>query len=146
MKIEIEVPLHPTEGEARVRSAVSNLFPKVPLSLSQDVLHGSAEGRESAEAFRDVIFARRILDTVRAALVSNLQNDRTHLLLHKQAAAAGKAVLASPGESPLGELRVQFFFNSPAELNWLAPETAKGRPIDYPDDPKPLYSGFGTIP
>jgi len=79
---------------------------------------------------KEKIWGKKILDTVRAVLLRNLREKRTELLLHKQAAYAGKVGLVEfDDESPFGAIHVEICGNLEEFIDWFSPKTKEGKPI-----------------
>ncbi len=108
-----------TEDEARIKRAIAAYFPQ-SISSRDDFLH-----------FRNTLFSRKILDTVRSRLLRNASEGSTFVLLHKQALLAGKiSVCDSDAESPLGAVRLEITDSDiKSFIDWLSPTTLNGVPV-----------------
>ena len=109
----------PTEDAEKLGKAIARFFPP-SLSSNDDFLK-----------FREAVFSRKILDTVRSRLLANIDADSTTLLLHRQALMAGKiSVCDEDSESPLGVILLKITDSDiNAFINWLTPETINGVPV-----------------
>ena len=117
------------EDEEKVRRALENLFPTVSFKKEKDVLVGAGK-RKDLVFLKEKIWGKKILDTVRAVLLRNLREKRTELLLHKQAAYAGKVGLVEfDDESPFGAIHVEICGNLEEFIDWFSPKTKEGKPI-----------------
>lgn len=127
--IAIFAGLSATESAEKVLGAIRKFFPDAEKVI--DDTGGISCVSTDASTLRDAIFGRRILDTVRSVLLSNLHGGRTASLeLNRQAAAAGKLSLDAGGGA-LGPIVVRI--QSPdmeGFIDWLAPRTEKGRPVE----------------
>lgn len=134
--IRISCRIFPTENEERIAGILSKEFPGFAFSRSGYFLEASADGREALADFRRRIFEKRILDTVRSRLIANSSAGGTHILLHKQALAAGRiAIIDSDSESPLGAVRISVGSEDlDSFINWLSPRTVDGIPLESEGD------------
>ncbi len=112
-----------TESGESVRKALENLFPGEEVVEREGRLVVESKKRESLENLREMVWSRRILESVR----SRLRKGGMTLLLNKQAAFAGRIALCeNEGESPLGAISVSF---SRKHLDWFSPHTEGGKPV-----------------
>jgi predicted RNA binding protein with dsRBD fold (UPF0201 family)/shikimate kinase len=123
--------LFPTEVEERVRKAVESVFPGARLTLIKkegyvDRLEGKAP---SLDALHDLLRRQKILDTARHSFFSGLKGKEISVQLNKQAALMGYVNFLDH-EVALGGIYVTVEADEPELIiDWLAPETAEGRPI-----------------
>lgn len=127
-RIAISAKVSRTENAEKIAAAIRNIFPDalVDVSSSEETIKCQSA---DASRLREMIFGRRIIDTVRSALISSSRQGRTRLELNRQAAAAGKPAIDAKGA--LGPLVVEF--ESPdmeAFIDHIAPRTEKGRPVN----------------
>lgn len=136
MKVNVRVSalVYPTEPEEKVKEAVTNLFP-IELHF-QDFgiprLYG--EGNlESLQGLHRRLREERILDTARHILLTGVEGSTTQFRLNKQVAFAGKVNFPA-GEESLGSIHVELSTGNKEELlkiiDWLAPETIDGKPVE----------------
>lgn len=134
-RIVVEAEIRLTEDRERVLRAVRNIVSPSSITITSthrgELLVGEASSLEALLPLYQAIRAERILDAVRSALKKNKHGNSTYLLLHKQAAFAGKvSIVDSDRESPLGAIRLLIIRDDIDEvIDWLAPPTAKGRPL-----------------
>ena len=137
VQVKVWARVGPTEDLALVEEALSGFFPIIEFRLSEvnevnkKIMEGRGKGREVLESIKQKIWARQILDTAREMLLRRIDGDVTELFIHKQAAYAGRLVLVNRDkESPLGAIHIEIQSGKLEELiDWIAPETFKGRPI-----------------
>jgi predicted RNA binding protein with dsRBD fold (UPF0201 family) len=132
--LRVSAEIHPTESEEKIRKALLSVFNGINFSRDGDSLVGTSMSPMDLQILRKKLHERKILDTARSRLLSNISGSGTALLLHKQALAAGKvAIVDSPIESPMGPVRVSIALGSPESLhdfiNHLAPMTVDGAPV-----------------
>lgn len=122
----ISARMSPTENAEKIVAAIRNIFPDALVDASSS--EGTIKCRSAdASRLREMIFGRRILDTVRSMLRSNVRGNKTTLELNRQAAAAGRLAIDAGGSPLVVE------FESPdteAFIDWLSPRTEKGRPVN----------------
>lgn len=143
-RVEVRVPLYPTEDEEKVRAAVQNLFTpdewRVVEERGRQFLEASSSTLMSLAKLREKLRRQRTLDAARYMMKRFSSMDELNFYLHKQAAYAGYAVFCLPeGESPLGPIKVTVRASDVKRvLDWLAPPTEGGKPkfeVDAPEDP-----------
>lgn len=129
LRVHVETPCRPTESLSRVRSALLNLFPDLRLQEKDDVVSGETE---SLDRLRELIRNQKIRDTIRAQLLHARRDQRTRILLNKQAAFAGRVNVAE--SAPLGVVLVEIESDDlPATIDFVAESTVgaprqEGRP------------------
>ena len=118
------------EKEEKVRKALENMFPTLVFKREGDLLEGRGK-RKDLEFIRDLIWSKRILDTVRNELMKRFNGVVSEFLLHKQAAYVGKlGLVESDSESPFGAIHVEIESKNFEEfLDWFSPRTKDGKPI-----------------
>ncbi len=131
MKIRVKVNVSKVESEERVRKALQKLFPLMKFEKVENYLVGEGS-RNDADLLREKIWQAKIIDTFRDELLARRFENRTEVLLHKQAAYAGKLSLVEfSDESPHGAIKVEFEFENEDEferfLAWITPETKDGK-------------------
>ena len=106
-------------------------FPEIAFKIYDNEIRGMGEGRRHLRDFKQRIWAKQVLDTVRKIMLRKLDGDSTEILIHKQAARVRKlAFVKKEDDSPLGAIHIKIqsskleFF-----IDWLAPETIRGKPI-----------------
>jgi uncharacterized protein len=129
--VRVEVEVHPTESEEKVRKAVWNLFGEMPFKVEAarqgSVLTAEEKGPEGLITFRNILRRDHIRDAARRALNHSLRDHTFAFCLNKQAAFAGHVSFSeAEAESPLGPIRVTVVADEPLNLiDWVAPRTAK---------------------
>ena len=124
-----ETEINPTEGEAKVETAVRNVLGNVSITIKpQDkgrVLTAEASGQDSLVKLRSLLRTDRIRDAARKALFRSIRGNTISFCLNKQAAFAGHVSFSEEtAESPLGPIRVTITSDNPRQLiDWLAEKT-----------------------
>jgi predicted RNA binding protein with dsRBD fold (UPF0201 family) len=137
VRVRISAPVYPTEVEEKVKTAVMNIFP-VELVLRDygtPILYGEGD-LESLRKLHLLLRESRILDTAREIFLKSIEGNTIQLTLNKQVAFVGKANFPADKES-LGSINVEISTENREDLmkiiDWLAPVTADGRPIEEID-------------
>jgi len=119
--VTVEAPVRPSEDEAKVRTAMLNIFPELDVRLEDGRLVGTTA---SLSKFGQLLKRDHIRDAARGVLVRGMKGECiTVFRLNKQAAFMGKVGFADL-ESPLGELRVRIESDNLLNLlDSLAPDT-----------------------
>lgn len=132
----MESRVYPTEEASKVEVAIKNLFPTLQLTLlksnDEQLLIGEAEGEKHLELLRFKLRQERILDAARKILLDGLRGNEIKVHFNKQAAYANHISFTYPQrESPLGPITLTIICDNPERLiNWLAPRTIKGVPVE----------------
>ena len=130
VKLNVTVPVRPTEESLLVRQAVLKLFPDAELAEADGRLAGPAG---DAETLRTRIWELRIIDTARGQVLHGLAADGRSIRfrLAKQAALA-RQVAFPPRPHALGDIEVTVEAE-PGDAQtpeqwvwWLCPETKDG--------------------
>lgn len=125
-KFRIKTPVYPTESNKKVKEAIKNLFPDIELEEKKrkefDELVGYGD-KEDLEEMREKILEQKISDTARNIILEKNYD----FSLNKQAATVGKINFKEQG--PLGTIEVNFLEKEKHLINWLAPKTKEGEPI-----------------
>lgn len=126
-KIEVSVPVYPSEDIDKVKQAVSNLletpnFNELRIN-AVTYLTCILEERMELDKLREMLEKERIRNAARRLLRKNRSRDRLFFFLNKQAAYVGRVSFSEAhGESPLGP--IQFKVESDdidSLIDWLAP-------------------------
>lgn len=121
-----EAECNATEDPEKVRAALSNIFPGLEIK-GDDPLYVESENEKSGlNTLKEMVWDKKILDTVRGRLLKSEYGGSVTLLLNKQAAFAGRLGVCDEGESPLGPIKVTF---SAGLVDWMSPQTREGKPI-----------------
>jgi len=124
-----ETEINPTEGEAKVETAVRNVLGNVSITIKpQDkgrVLTAEASGQDSLVKLRSLLRTDRIRDAARKALFRSIRGNTISFCLNKQVAFAGHVSFSEEtAESPLGPIRLTITSDNPRQLiEWLAEKT-----------------------
>lgn len=124
-RVEIKVPIYPTESEEKVREAVLRIFPDAELRREGDMLLGEAE---DIDTFLDIIKRHRIRDAAREFLLKRKSSGEYIFELNKQVATVGVVNFVEEPQ-PLGSILVFLVPESDEEfLSRLTPtfEEAEG--------------------
>src|SRR5512145_2808707 len=126
MRVLVKARLNPTEDEARVRRAITNLFPTDDITIEgEDVVARP----QDLEMFMMLIRQLRILDAVRGRMRAGVEGNTTTFQLNKQAAFAGK-VSAAEGVPPLGNITVTIESDDiERTIDAIAPMTVDGEVV-----------------
>jgi len=126
-KIEVSVPVYPSEDIDKVKQAVSNLLKTS--NFNELRINGVTyltcilEERAELDKLREMLEKERIRNAARRLLRKNRSKDRLVFFLNKQAAYVGRVSFSEAhGESPLGP--IQFKIESvdiDSLIDWLAP-------------------------
>ncbi len=127
IEVSVIAAVRPTESLEKVVGALENIFPGLTLVIEDDHLKATG-GLEPLRNFHRLLREERILDAARSVMLKGLIGDAVLFRLSKQAAAAGR-INFPPTEEPLGSVHVQIKGHDRL-IDWLAPETAEGRPIE----------------
>lgn len=131
LTVKVSAPVHDTELEEKVKTAVTNLFP-LELHLKNSGITGEGD-IESLRTLHMRLREQKILDTARHVLLTGVEGNGTGFHLNKQAACAGK-VNFSEGNESLGSICVEITAGNKEELmktvDWLAPRTIEGKPVE----------------
>jgi len=128
--VRVEVDIHPTESEDKVKTAVKNMFSNLSIQVKPDkvgsVLVAEGTSREALENFRAVLRRDRVRAAARKLLNANVRGNEVIFYLNKQVAFTGHISFSlESGESPLGPIKVVIESENPRELvDWLAPRLA----------------------
>jgi predicted RNA binding protein with dsRBD fold (UPF0201 family) len=128
--IQIEAEVNPTEDEAKVRSAMENIFSSLQFEMKPlkrgSLLTAKTRGTDGLTKLYNLLRRDRIRDATRSVLYKGMSGHSITFYLNKQVAYAGHVSFSQPsGESPLGPIRVEILCDDPRKLtDWLAPRTA----------------------
>ncbi len=123
--------VYPTELEERVRQAIEKIFPGARLRMIKvkgyvDRLEGTA----SLDHMHDLLRKQKILDTARSSMLKGLEDGEVSFELSKQAAYMGYVNFLGH-DVALGGIYVTIKYCDPMlVVDWLAPETREGRPVE----------------
>ncbi|MHC1631625.1 MAG: RNA-binding domain-containing protein [Methanotrichaceae archaeon] len=126
IEISVQALVKLTEDPEKVTRAIENLFPGLALETKENRITGSG-GLESLRNFHRLLRVQCILDTARQMMLQGQVGDTVQFRLNKQAATAEK-VNFPPEEESLGSIHVQIKGHKML-IDWLAPQTAEGKPI-----------------
>ena len=129
VNVHVEAEVWPTEDEAKVKTAFTNLFNSLTVAVEAEgngrVLRADASGQDCLVKFRNLLRNDRIRDAARKALFRSIRGNTIGFCLNKQVAFAGHvSFCAETAESPLGPIRVTITSDSPRQLvEWVAEKT-----------------------
>ena len=127
--VRVETEINPTEDEAKVEKAVTNIFDNLSAEIKQSykgsMLYGEAEGRVTLVKFRNLLSLDRIRAAARKVFFGGLAGNTIRFCLNKQVAFVGHISFSEEiAESPLGPIKVRIECEKPLQLiDWLAPWT-----------------------
>ena len=125
----IEAEVNPTEDEAKVKSAMENIFSSLQFEVKPlkrgSFLTAKTRGTDGLTKLYNLLRRDRIRDATRSVLYKGLNGRSIIFYLNKQVAYAGHVSFSQPsGESPLGPIRVEIQCEDPRKIiDWLAPRT-----------------------
>ncbi|HYA77107.1 MAG TPA: RNA-binding domain-containing protein [Verrucomicrobiae bacterium] len=128
--VHIEAEINPTEGEDKVKTAVTNVLGNASITIKPsgkaDTLMAEAKGPDSLFKLRTILRTDRIRDAARKALFHGTRGNTISFFLNKQVAFAGHVSFSEEtAESPLGAIRVTIETDNPQQLiAWLAEKTS----------------------
>ena len=122
--------VRPTERVEKVVSAIEKIFPGLIMDIRGDRIE-AYDGPDALQTFHTLLREQQILDTARSVMLAGRVGDAIQFRLNKQAAFMGK-VSFPPDEEPLGSLHVQIK-GGKRLVDWLAPQTENGVPIEEID-------------
>jgi predicted RNA binding protein with dsRBD fold (UPF0201 family) len=129
VEVTVEAEVHPTEDVEKVKSAILNIFPTIPLEVENRgervYIAGVGAGIAALEEFCHRISRERISDSARRILRTNILDQRIVVCLNKQVATVGQVSFCElQGESPLGPIIVAMKSDRLDEvIDILAPKT-----------------------
>ena len=131
--VMVSAPVYPTEIGDKVRAAVSCIFPLDLAIRDFGIPQLCGEGNlESLRKFHMLVRDSRILDTARHILLEGMEGNTTQFCINKQVAFTGKVNFPA-GDEALGSIYVEISAPGAGDLmtiiDWLAPETADGKPV-----------------
>ncbi|MCW3999264.1 MAG: hypothetical protein NWE93_03400 [Candidatus Bathyarchaeota archaeon] len=131
VEVFAEAEVNPTEDEAKVRLAISNVlggaeFTSKPAARGS-VLVAHAKGQASLIKLRNLMRSDRIRDAARRVLFKSIRGNTLLFFLNKQVAFAGHVSFSEEtAESPLGPIRFTVETDDAQQLvEWLAEKTEK---------------------
>ncbi|MEM2897401.1 MAG: RNA-binding domain-containing protein [Candidatus Bathyarchaeia archaeon] len=126
--VEVEAVVNPTEEFEKVKRALKNIFPEIPLESipienERILLKGKDVGIQSLSNLRDMLKREHIRSTARSIMLSSVINNCIVFSLNKQAAYAKRVSFSDPEiESPLGSIEVKIIAEDLVHLlDWLTP-------------------------
>ena len=126
-KIEVSVPVYPSEDINKVKQAVSNLITTPNFNEIQingiTYLTCVLEGLSELDKLREMMKKERIQNAARRLLRKDRSRDTLVFFLNKQAAYVGRLSFSDPaGESPLGPIRFKIVSTDiDLIIDWIAP-------------------------
>lgn len=141
MKVMAWAPLYATESEEKVLKAIMNVlgFSREDCTVESigkyREIHCNADSHKPLEKLASILRSQRILDAARSYILKGESGGTFKFFINKQAAFQGRVSFCSfeIGESPLGSITVLVDLGSCDRelfLNWLAPETRDGKPVN----------------
>jgi uncharacterized protein len=127
IEVAVYSSVRPTERVEKVASAIEKIFPGMIMDIRADRIE-AYDGLESLRNLHRLLREQSILDTARGVMLRGRVGEAVSFQLNKQAAFMGM-VSFPPEEEPLGSLHIQIM-GGEMVINWLAPETENGVPIN----------------
>jgi hypothetical protein len=131
VSVHVEVEVNPTENEANVKTAVSNVFGNLTFTSQpagkQDLIIADGKSQDSLVKLRNILRSDRIRDASRKALFKSIRGETIQFCLNKQVASAGHISFCEENaESPLGPIKVTISTENPRQLvEWIAEKTKR---------------------
>jgi predicted RNA binding protein with dsRBD fold (UPF0201 family)/adenylate kinase family enzyme len=128
IEIEITTEVHPTEDEGKVIGAIKNIFPDAEIRIEDGKIVAFAK---DLSRLRDLLRRQRILDTARAELMRNREDNEITVYFNKQTATVSR-INFTDEDAVLSPLKVTFrIYGITIErfIDYLAPETKDGKPV-----------------
>jgi len=128
--VQVEAEVNPTEDEAKVKSAMENIFGSLQFEVKPlkrgSLLTAKTRGTGGLTKLYNLLRRDRIRDATRSVLYKGISGHSIVFYMNKQVAYAGHVSFSQPsGESPLGPIRVEIRCQDPRKIiDWLAPRTA----------------------
>ena len=139
-----ELIFHPTEVSEKLYSVLQNLFDIDETGIKsfkkgeEDYLSAEMDGVEGIQKLFNALRKQRIVQSARKILFGRMDTNSVSFLLNKQALLMDKFHFChSPDESPMGPVFVRIESdNIERLLEYLVPETQKGKPMEVNYLPK----------
>jgi predicted RNA binding protein with dsRBD fold (UPF0201 family)/dephospho-CoA kinase len=127
----ISALVFPTEPEEKVRHAVGQIFPDAGLRMIRQAGYvDRLEGNAGLDHLHCLLRKQKILDTARSAMYKGRGDHEVSFELNKQAAYMGDLNFLDH-DVALGGIYVTINYADPQRIiDWLAPETVDGQPIE----------------
>ena len=138
VKVNIKIPLYPTEKKKRVLRCVENLIEKRIKDIQEEdygdykILIITNVPLSILRRIFSEIRKKKILDTVRECLEIDRYHKAVIIYLHKQALYNNKiAVITSDTTAALGYVELWIYTEDPEKVvDWLATKTVNGVEIE----------------
>ncbi|MFQ5573186.1 MAG: RNA-binding domain-containing protein [Nitrosopumilaceae archaeon] len=123
-QIDVYCTIYPSENQAKVEQAISNIFPDIEIQVSNNSLKATSQNLETLSNIFEVIHSRKIQRVYRRFLNNNLRDNSTWFYLNKQAASSNTVALCDEAEeSPLGPIKIVLTSNNIEQIiEWLVSE------------------------
>jgi predicted RNA binding protein with dsRBD fold (UPF0201 family) len=130
IEVTVRSSVQPTERMEKVVYAIENIFSGLIMDILDDRIE-AYDGPDSLLTFHRLLREQKILDTARSVMLTGRVGNAVQFRLNKQAAFMG-LVSFPPDEEPLGSIHVQITGDERL-VDWLAPQTENGVPIEEID-------------
>jgi len=134
-KVIVEAELRPTEDEEKVLKAISNVFEAEQLEILDQgdykLIRGYSSTLRSLMKLHRLLRAQAILESARSYMIKRIKGKTLSIMIHKQAAYVNKISFVSwEEESPLGAIKIYVKHRNIEDvIDWLAPQTSRGKPL-----------------
>ena len=119
LRIRVETPCRPTENLGKVKVALLNLFPDLAFDREDEIVSGTTG---TLDRLRELIRNQKIRDTARSQFVAGRRENRTRVVLSKQAAYMGSVNFAAG--AALGDIVVELTADDlTAAIDYVAEST-----------------------
>ena len=119
--IEIFCKINPSEDFNKIKSTISNIFPKCKIKIKNSLLQAYSENTDSLKKIHESIHSMQHQRIYKRTLQKNLKKNSTWFYLNKQAAFVEKiAICEESNESPLGPIKIILTANNIDKIiDWL---------------------------
>ena len=105
--IQIFCEINPSEDPEKVKLAINNIFPDLPLEITDNDITGKSTNIQVLSQISKSIHENNIKKTYQRILKNNSNSDSSWFYLNRQAAFVNKVALCSEAnESSLGPIKV----------------------------------------
>ena len=125
ISVRVEVEIHPTESEEKVKQAVEKLFGNLPTQTKPlhkgNLLVAEGKGLDALTALHDLLRREHTRSAARTVFLEGMDKRSVSFCLNKQVAYVGHVSFSKEmAESPLGPIKVRIECEDPRQIiQWL---------------------------